>query len=143
MAIISSPSATSESLSLLKRNQSKEISLSREILKKKQKRQKKILDSLRPFLGKPLQKRSSLEKKRVGVVVSNRAQKTIVVAVERRFQHPTYAKTLVQTKRYLTHDEKNTCKIGDMVLIQEGRPKSKKKHWFLKEIITSYKNLPF
>ncbi|RZL51192.1 MAG: 30S ribosomal protein S17 [Pedobacter sp.] len=79
------------------------------------------------------------KKQRVGIIVSNKAQKTIVVAVQIRYKHPKYQKILVQTKRYLTHDEKNLGNPGDLVLIEESRPISKHKTWMLKSILKSYK----
>jgi small subunit ribosomal protein S17 len=77
-------------------------------------------------------------KERIGVVVSNKANKTIIVAVQIKYQHPKYMKTLIQTKRYMAHDEDNQCKTGDIVLIEESRPLSKRKRWKLKSIINSY-----
>jgi small subunit ribosomal protein S17 len=77
-------------------------------------------------------------KERIGVVVSNKTNKTIIVAVQIRYQHPKYLKTLIQTKRYMTHDEENKCKAGDIVLIEESRPLSRRKRWKLKSIINSY-----
>ena len=78
------------------------------------------------------------KKERVGIVVSNKAEKTITVAIQIRYQHPKYGKTLIQTKRYMAHDEKNVCKSGDVVLIEESRPFSKNKKWILKEILKVY-----
>ena len=78
------------------------------------------------------------KKERVGIVVSNKAEKTITVAIQIRYQHPKYGKTLIQTKRYMAHDEKNSCKSGDIVLIEESRPFSKNKKWILKEILKVY-----
>lgn len=80
------------------------------------------------------------KKKRVGVVVSNKPQKTIVVAIQIRYQHPKYAKTLIKTRKYMAHDEKNQCSPGDLVLIEESSPFSKCKNWALKEILKSYLN---
>eukprot|EP01038_Epipyxis_sp_PR26KG_P008625 gene8625-11658_t len=60
-----------------------------------------------------------VKKERVGIVVSNKPQKTIVVAIQIRYQHPMYGKTLIKTKRYMAHDEKNECKAGDLVLLEE------------------------
>jgi small subunit ribosomal protein S17 len=68
-------------------------------------------------------------KSRVGVVVSDKSDKTIVVQVERRFAHPLYGKGVARTKRYCVHDEKNEYKIGDTVRISETRPLSKTKRW--------------
>ena len=78
-------------------------------------------------------------KERIGIVVSNKPQKTIVVAIQIRYQHSKYTKTLVKTKRYMAHDEENLCNAGDLVLIQESAPISKQKKWALKEILTAYK----
>ena len=75
-------------------------------------------------------------KQQVGIVVSNKMQKTIVVKVENRYPHPMYAKTLIKTKKYLAHDELEKCNIGDEVLVQECRPLSKRKRWKLVEIIS-------
>ena len=75
-------------------------------------------------------------KEKIGIVVSNKMQKTIVVKVESRFSHPIYSKIVVKTKRYLAHDENDQCNIGDQVLITENRPLSKKKRWILNKIIS-------
>jgi|TARA_B110000196_G_C20847745_1_gene521348 small subunit ribosomal protein S17 len=75
-------------------------------------------------------------KQQVGIVISNKMQKTIVVKVENRYPHPMYAKTLIKTKKYLAHDEMGTCNIGDKVLVQECRPLSKRKRWKLVEILS-------
>ena len=75
-------------------------------------------------------------KEKVGIVVSNKMQKTIVVKVESRFPHPIYAKTMVKTKKYLAHDEMSECNIGDQVLLQESRPLSKRKRWTLAKVIS-------
>jgi small subunit ribosomal protein S17 len=74
-------------------------------------------------------------KERVGVVVSNKMEKTVVVAVENRSSHIKYGKIVVRTKRYKVHDEKNQCKEGDRVRITETRPLSKTKHWEITEIL--------
>lgn len=76
-------------------------------------------------------------KERVGVVVSNKMDKTVVVAIENRSPHPKYGKIVVKTKRYKAHDEENQCKEGDRVRIQETRPLSRTKHWQVIEIINS------
>ncbi len=73
----------------------------------------------------------------VGVVVSNKMQKTVVVAVENRSAHPRYGKTVVKTKKYKVHDEENKCNEGDRVRITETRPLSRTKRWELAEIINS------
>jgi small subunit ribosomal protein S17 len=74
-------------------------------------------------------------KERVGVVVSDKPNKTIVVSVQTRYQHPKYGKILLKTKRYMAHDEENQCTSGDIVLLEESRPLSKNKKWRLKEIL--------
>jgi len=83
-------------------------------------------------------------KERVGVVVSTKMQKTVVVAVENRSPSPKYRKTVVQTKRYKVHDEENRCNEGDRVRIQETRPLSRTKRWKVLEILegTSLQALP-
>ena len=77
----------------------------------------------------------NLRKERIGVVVSNKMQKSIVVEVERREKHPIYGKFIKKTSRFMAHDEKNDCNIGDTVRIMETRPLSKRKRWRLVEII--------
>lgn len=74
-------------------------------------------------------------KERVGQVVSDKMNKTVVVAVENRSPHPKYGKIVVKTKRYKAHDEENNCKAGDRVRIQETRPLSKTKRWQVIEIL--------
>ncbi len=74
-------------------------------------------------------------KERVGEVVSDKMDKTIVVAVENRSPHPKYGKIVVRTKKYKAHDADNQCKIGDRVRIRETRPLSRTKRWTLAEII--------
>jgi small subunit ribosomal protein S17 len=78
----------------------------------------------------------SLEHKmiRSGVVVSNKADKTVVVKVERKFQHPLYSRTVKKTTKFMAHDENNICQIGDVVKIVESRPLSKRKRWMVLEI---------
>ncbi|KAB8330312.1 30S ribosomal protein S17 [Scytonema tolypothrichoides VB-61278] len=76
-------------------------------------------------------------KERVGLVVSDKMQKTVVVAIENRAPHPKYGKIVVNTQRYKVHDEDNQCKIGDRVRIQETRPLSKTKRWKVTEILTT------
>lgn len=72
---------------------------------------------------------------KVGRVVSDRMQKTIVVEVERRVQEARYQRTIRKTTRFLAHDEQNTAKIGDRVRIEETRPLSKRKRWQLREVL--------
>lgn len=76
-------------------------------------------------------------KERVGVVVSDKMDKTVVVAVENRSAHPKYGKIVVRTKRYKAHDEENKCKQGDRVRIQETRPLSRTKRWSVLEILST------
>ena len=75
-------------------------------------------------------------KEKIGIVISNKMQKTIVVKVENRYSHPIYLKTIKKTKKYLAHDENNICNIGDQVLLQESRPLSKKKRWTIIKILS-------
>ena len=77
----------------------------------------------------------NLRKERIGVVVSNKMDKSIVVEIERREKHPIYGKFIKKTDRFMAHDEKNECNIGDTVRIMETRPMSKNKCWRLVEII--------
>ena len=74
-------------------------------------------------------------KTRVGVVVSDKMDKTVVVSIERRVQHPVYGKLVRRTKRLKAHDERNDAKTGDTVRIMETRPLSKDKRWRLVEIV--------
>jgi small subunit ribosomal protein S17 len=76
-------------------------------------------------------------KERVGIVVSNKMQKTIVVSIENRSAHPKYGKVVVRTKKYKVHDEENQCKEGDRVRITETRPLSRTKRWTLAEILST------
>lgn len=79
-----------------------------------------------------------VKKERIGIVVSSKTEKTIVVAIQMRYQHAKYGKTLVKTKRYMAHDELNMCKAGDVVLLEESPPISRNKKWKLKEILKIY-----
>ncbi len=79
-------------------------------------------------------------KERVGEVVSDKMDKTIVVAVENRSPHPKYGKIVVRTKKYKAHDAENQCKIGDRVRIRETRPLSRTKRWTLAEILETKKS---
>jgi small subunit ribosomal protein S17 len=74
---------------------------------------------------------------KIGIVVSTKMQKTIVVIVENKFRHPRYAKTVVKTKRYLVHDEENIAKLGDKILMTQTRPLSKNKSWRLDKILVT------
>ena len=77
----------------------------------------------------------NLRKERVGIVMSNKMDKSIVVAVERKVKHPKYGKFVKKTTKFVAHDEKNDCKTGDVVKIMETRPLSKTKNWRLVEIV--------
>jgi small subunit ribosomal protein S17 len=77
----------------------------------------------------------STRKTRVGLVVSDKMQKTVVVAIERRVPHPVYGKMVTRTKKVKAHDEENSAKTGDLVRIAETRPLSKDKRWRLVEIV--------
>jgi small subunit ribosomal protein S17 len=72
---------------------------------------------------------------KIGVVTSNKMNKTVVVSVQRKVPHPLYRRIMTKTSKFLTHDEKNACSIGDTVRIVETRPLSKRKRWRLLEII--------
>lgn len=74
-------------------------------------------------------------KVRVGVVVSDRMDKTVVVAVERIMRHPLYGKTVKRTKKFHAHDENNECQVGDVVEIMETRPLSRTKRWRVSRVV--------
>jgi small subunit ribosomal protein S17 len=73
---------------------------------------------------------------KTGVVVSDKMDKTVVVAVESRVLHPTYQKYVKRTSKFMAHCEENDCKVGDKVIIEETRPLSKRKRWNVREVIT-------
>ena len=81
----------------------------------------------------------NLRKTRVGIVTSNKMDKTITVAVERKVKHPMYGKFVKKTSKFHAHDEKDECTIGDVVKIMETRPLSKTKRWRLVEVIEKAK----
>ena len=81
----------------------------------------------------------NLRKERIGIVVSDKMDKTVVVAIEERFKHPLYKKTVKRTKKFKAHDEQNSCGIGDKVRIVETRKLSKDKNWRVAEIIEKAK----
>ena len=81
----------------------------------------------------------NLRKERVGVVVSNKMDKTIVIAVKRKVKHPIYHKFVNKTSKFYAHDEANSCNIGDTVKVAETRPLSKNKNWRLIEVIEKVK----
>ncbi len=77
----------------------------------------------------------NLRKERIGIVVSNKMEKSVSVLVERKVKHPKYGKFVKKSTKFMAHDEKNECGIGDTVRIMETRPLSKNKRWRLVEII--------
>ena len=77
----------------------------------------------------------SLRKERIGIVSSNKMEKSVVVSEVKKVKHPVYGKFVLKTKKYVAHDEKNDCNEGDTVKIMETRPMSKTKKWRLVEII--------
>ena len=81
----------------------------------------------------------NLRRERTGVVVSNKMEKSIIVAVKRKVKHPIYGKYVNKTTRYVAHDIENTCSIGDTVRIMETKPLSKTKNWRLVEILERVK----
>lgn len=81
----------------------------------------------------------NLRKERIGMVVSNKMEKSIVVTVNRKMKHPIYGKFVKKRKKFIAHDKKNTCNIGDLVKIVETRPLSKNKVWRLVEVIERVK----
>ena len=81
----------------------------------------------------------NLRKERVGLVVSDKMDKTVVVSVEMKATHPLYKKTITTTKKYKAHDEENTCGVGDKVRIVETRKLSKDRNWRVAEIIEKAK----
>ena len=81
----------------------------------------------------------NLRKERVGIVTSDKMDKTVVVTVEQRAMHPLYKKTVISSKKYKAHDEENTCGVGDKVRIVETRKLSRDKNWRVAEIIEKAK----
>jgi small subunit ribosomal protein S17 len=81
----------------------------------------------------------NLRKTRIGVVSSNKMDKTVTVAVERKVKHPIYGKFVKKTTKFHAHDERNECSIGDIVKIMETRPLSKTKRWRLVEVVEKVK----
>lgn len=81
----------------------------------------------------------TLRKERVGHVISNKMDKSIVISVERKVKHPKYGKFIKKTTTFVAHDEQNTCTIGDLVKIMETRPISKNKCWRLVEVLEKAK----
>ncbi len=85
--------------------------------------------------------RVNRRKVRVGVVVGDKMDKTVVVRVTREFRHPVYGKRVKLSKKYMAHDENNECQVGDVVRIMETRPLSRHKRWRVVEIIEKAKKL--
>jgi small subunit ribosomal protein S17 len=81
----------------------------------------------------------NLRKEKIGLVVSNKMEKSIVVTVNRKIKHPIYGKYVNKTSKFVAHDEENSCNIGDLVKIMETRPLSKNKVWRLVEVIERVK----
>jgi len=79
--------------------------------------------------------KKTLRKVKTGTVVSDKMDKTVVVSVERLIKHPLYGKYIKRRVKFMTHDEKNDCKVGDKVLIEESRPISKNKVWKVKRVL--------
>ena len=80
-------------------------------------------------------KKRSLRRTLIGTVASDQMDKSVVVVVNRRFQHPIYGKFIQRRKKYMAHDPQNACSNGDKVLIEESRPLSRRKRWLVKEIL--------
>lgn len=78
---------------------------------------------------------AGLKKKKIGIVIGNKMEKTATVEVARKIKHPLFKKYFVRTKKFKVHDEKNECQIGDQVEIVEDRPISREKHWVVTKII--------
>lgn len=81
----------------------------------------------------------NIRKQRVGIVVSNKMDKSIVVTEERKVKHPKYGKFMKKTKKFVAHDENNECSIGDLVKIMETKPISKSKRWRLVSVVEKVK----
>lgn len=82
-----------------------------------------------------MEENRNLRKERIGVVTSDKMEKSIVVSVERKVKHPKYGKFVKKTTRFVAHDENNDCHVGDTVRIMETRPLSKSKNWRMVEIV--------
>ena len=82
-----------------------------------------------------MEKAKGLRRTLTGTVVSDKNDKTVTVVVVRRFRHPIYGKFVQKRKKYMAHDPKNECRVGDTITIEEHRPISKRKRWIVKEIV--------
>ena len=87
-----------------------------------------------------MEEKRNLRKTRTGVVVSDKMDKTVVVAIKERVKHPLYGKIVNRTKKFKVHDENNQCGVGDKVRVMETRPLSKDKHWRVIEIVEKAKS---
>ena len=94
----------------------------------------KLLSKL-PFTGKDDKGKERRRNTKVGVVVSNKMQKTVVVAVENVVRDPRYAKYVKRTSKFMAHSENNDVNVGDRVVIEETRPLSKRKRWAVREVL--------
>ena len=90
-----------------------------------------------PEINKAMPRKSRAVK--MGRVVSNGMNKSVVVAVDRLFEHRLYGKTIRRTSKFMAHDEQNECQVGDKVKIEETRPMSKRKRWIIQEIVEKKK----
>ena len=79
--------------------------------------------------------KTTLRKTKIGTVVSDKMQKTVVVTVEHFIKHPLYGRNVRRTRRFKAHDEENACRVGDRVEIAESRPISKEKHWVVTQVL--------
>jgi small subunit ribosomal protein S17 len=86
-------------------------------------------------MSQEMEETRKLRKTRIGQVVSNKMEKSVTVAIERKVKHPIYGKFVKTTNKFMAHDEKNECNIGDTVSIMEVRPLSKNKRWRVVEIL--------
>lgn len=86
-----------------------------------------------------MEEKRNLRKTRTGIVVSDKMDKTVVVAIRERVKHPLYGKIVNRTKKFKVHDENNQCGVGDKVRVMETRPLSKDKHWRVIEIVEKAK----
>ncbi len=82
-----------------------------------------------------MEKAKGLRRTLTGMVVSDKNDKTVTVVVIRRFRHPIYGKFVQRRKKYMAHDPKNECRVGDKITIEEHRPISRKKRWIVREIV--------
>ncbi len=86
-------------------------------------------------MSQEMEETRNLRKTRIGQVISNKMEKSVTVAIERKVKHPIYGKFVKTTNKFMAHDEKNECNIGDTVSIMEIRPLSKNKRWRVVEIL--------